>query len=147
MGDTINSLEDKLANNLDEMLVDNGIEKPRGHQIERDNLITKRMGLLVTKRVSPRATIQFKLLKNAPLESFFIVTYKDNSCCFKITDCSIINQEQYDTNSIKHILKIKIFIKQMWRNYQHVLFELLDELYTTTTDKIHRIISEQHKNR
>lgn len=130
-----------LAEHLDEMLVDNGLEKPRQHVIERDNPITQKMGLLVTKRVAPRVTIQFKLLKHEPLESFFIVTYQNCSCRFKITDCSMLTDE-HENNPI---VKIKTFIKQMWRNYQHVFFELLDEMYITKNEKINQIIQSQNQ--
>ncbi len=132
-----------LAEHLDEMLVDNGIEKPRKHIIDKDSLITKRMGLLVTKRVAPRVKIQFEMLPKAPLESYFIVTYQNCSCCFKITDCSIVGSEYQQIKTIKPIMKIKTFIKQMWRNYQHMFFELLDELYDTPQDKINKILANQ----
>lgn len=130
-----------LAEHLDEMLVDNGLEKPRQHVIERDNPITQKMGLLVTKRVAPRVKLQFELINHDPLESFFIVTYKNCSCQFKMTDCSMLT----DKNENNPIVKIKTFIKQMWRNYQHVFFELLDEMYITKNEKINQIIQSQNQ--
>ncbi|MBQ6109901.1 MAG: hypothetical protein IJL05_00795 [Alphaproteobacteria bacterium] len=130
-----------LAEHLDEMLVDNGLEKPRQHVIEWDNPITKKMGLLVTKRVAPRVKLQFELINHDPLESFFIVTYKNCSCQFKMTDCSMLT----DKNENNPIVKIKTFIKQMWRNYQHVFFELLDEMYITKNEKINQIIQSQNQ--
>lgn len=130
-----------LAEHLDEMLVDNGLEKPRQHVIERDNPITQKMGLLVTKRVAPRVKLQFELINHDPLESFFVVTYKNCSCQFKMTDCSMLT----DKNENNPIVKIKTFIKQMWRNYQHVFFELLDEMYITKNEKINQIIQSQNQ--
>lgn len=143
MNDNKNTFTQKMAEALDEMLVDNGIEKPRKHIIETGSLITQRMGLLVTKRVAPRVSIQIELLKDKPLESFFTVNYQNCSCCFKIIDCSIMISENTKAKAIKPITRIKTYIKQMWRNYQHTFFELLDELYDTPRDKINKIISNQ----
>ena len=135
------NLEEKLANQLDDLLVDNGIEKPRTHIIEKDSPITKYMGLTVSKRTPPRATIKIELNQDKPLDSSFNITYQNCSCRFKITDCSMMAPENMNTPT--QIVKIQIFIKQMWRNYQHAFFELLDDLYATTTDKINKIISNQ----
>ena len=134
-------LTERLAESLDEMLVDNGFEKPKVHIIDKDSLITKRMGLKVTKRVAPRVTVKIELNKDTPLSSFFVVTYQNCSCSFKITDCSMLAPER--TKTIKPIIRIKTYIKQMWRNYQHIFFELLDDLYATPRDKINKILSDQ----
>lgn len=136
-------LSQKLSENLDELLVDNGIEKNRPHIIETNSPITKYMGLVVSKRIPPRVTIEIELNKDKPLDSFFIVTYQNCSCRFKITDCSIVLPEHTKHKKIKPIIKIKTFIKQMWRNYQHAFFELLDELYDTPRDKINKILANQ----
>ena len=136
-------LTERLAESLDEMLVDNGFEKIRQHVIEKDSPITKYMGLTVTKRTPPRVTIKIELSKEKPLDSFFSVTYQNCSCRFKITDCSMMAPEHTKAKAIKPITKIKPYIRQMWRNYQHAFFELLDELYDTPRDKINKILANQ----
>lgn len=136
-------LNERLAESLDEMLVDNGIEKPRQHFVETNSLITKLMGLKVTKRATPRVEISFDLLTDKPLESFFTVKYKNCSARFKITDCSIIKQNADTPEAIKSITNIQSFIKQMWRNNKDEFFALLDELYDTPHDKINKIIASQ----
>jgi len=140
----IKILEENLANQLDDLLVDNGIEKPRYHIIEEDSLITKYMGLTVSKRTPPRTTIKIELNKDKPLDSFFNITYQNCSCRFKITDCSMMVPKNMNTPT--QIVKIQVFVKQMWRNYQHAFFEMLDELYDTPRDKINKIFANQQIN-
>lgn len=137
------SFTERLAESLDEMLVDNGFEKNRQHVIEEDSPITKYMGLTVSKRTPPRATIKIELNKEKPLDSFFSVTYQNCSCRFKITDCSMMAHTHIKAETIKPIVKIKPYIRQMWRNYQHAFFEMLDELYDTPQDKINKILANQ----
>ncbi len=135
---------EKMAESIDEILVDNGIEKPRKHVIDKNSLITKLMGLKVTKRTAPRVKIQFELVKDKPLESFFAVVYQNCSCRFRMTDCSMLAPD--NINTPKPIVKIQMFIKQMWRNNQDIFFQILDNLYATTTDKINQIMANQRQN-
>ena len=137
----ITDLEKKLSNQLDGLLVDNGIENPRDIIIPKSN--ANLFVFSVFKQIAPRVQIKLEFFPNETEEPHFKVIYKNCSCRFKIKDCSMMPADCKNIKTIRPIMNIKKLIVKMWENNYKELRELWEKTRPTDKNMKHQIIQNQ----
>ena len=79
----IRKLEKYLSDELDDLLVADGLEQQRNSRISE----SYGMGMLLVIKDAPRVDLKFEIYPNETEEPHFKVTYKNTTCRFKILDC------------------------------------------------------------
>jgi hypothetical protein len=85
----IRSLEQYLSDELDDLLVADGLEQKRNSRISESS----GMGMLLVIKDAPRVDLKFEIYPNETEEPHFKVTYKNTTCRFKILDCAPMKAE------------------------------------------------------
>ena len=110
-------LEDKITEELDDLLVANKIEKPRETHFSFPPF---GIGMVVQTKDKPRVDFKMEIYPNETEEPHFKITYQNVTCRFKITDCSPMKAEARK-GIPSQIQKIMREIKQTWKNNQKEL--------------------------
>jgi hypothetical protein len=82
----IRNLEQYLSDELDDLLVADGLEQKRNTRIGTPSG-GNGMGMLIVIKDAPRVDLKFEIYPNETEEPHFKVTYKNTTCRFKILDC------------------------------------------------------------
>lgn len=110
MSETRN-LEKYLSDELDDLLVADGLEQKRNTRISESS----GMSMLVVIKDAPRVDLKFEIYPNETEEPHFKVTYKNTTCRFKILDCVPMKAEA-KKGIPTPINKIMKQIKTVWEN-------------------------------
>ena len=110
MSETRN-LEKYLSDELDDLLVADGLEQKRNTRIRESS----GMSMLVVIKDAPRVDLKFEIYPNETEEPHFKVTYKNTTCRFKILDCVPMKAEA-KKGIPTPINKIMKQIKTVWEN-------------------------------
>ncbi len=115
------SLEKSLSEALDDLLVAQNIEKPRKTRlVGGDN--PGFTGFMFVVKEMPRADVRLDMFPNETEEPHFKVTYQNETCRFKISDCSPMKAEAQQ-GVPRHISKIMKEIKKMWKKNKEEIIE------------------------
>jgi len=104
--------ERDLTEELDNLLVQNGLERPRRVNF---NAPSRGFGMLVAVKEKPRVSFKLEIYPNETEEPHFKVTYQNATCRFKITDCSPMKAEA-SRGIPTQIKKIMREITTVWSN-------------------------------
>lgn len=107
----IRNLEKYLSDELDDLLVADGLEQKRNTRISESS----GMSMLVVIKDAPRVDLKFEIYPNETEEPHFKVTYKNTTCRFKILDCVPMKAEA-KKGIPTPINKIMKQIKTVWEN-------------------------------
>lgn len=107
----IRNLEKYLSDELDDLLVADGLEQKRNTRISESS----GMGMLVVIKDAPRVDFKMEIYPNETEEPHFKVTYKNTTCRFKILDCVPMKAEA-KKGIPTPINKIMKQIKTVWEN-------------------------------
>ena len=110
MSETRN-LEKYLSDELDDLLVADGLEQKRNTRISESS----GMSMLVVIKDAPRVDLKFEIYPNETEEPHFKVTYKNTTCRFKILDCVPMKAEA-KKGIPTPINKIMKQINTVWEN-------------------------------
>lgn len=112
--------EKDLSDKLDDLLVENKIETPRQSRTIGGTGRTGFTGFLITVKDPPRTKVEISMFPNETEEPHFKVTYQNEECRFKISDCAPMKAEA-KRGIPRHIKKIIKEIKSMWKNNKALL--------------------------
>lgn len=107
----IRNLEKYLSDELDDLLVADGLEQKRNTRISESS----GMSMLVVIKDAPRVDFKMEIYPNETEEPHFKVTYKNTTCRFKILDCVPMKAEA-KKGIPTPINKIMKQIKTVWEN-------------------------------
>lgn len=128
----IEILEKQLSENLDDLLVENGLEPKRKVHFSCPGNGT--FGMVVCIKEPARVNFKIELYPNETEEPHFKVVYQNTTCRFKISDCSPMKAEAKKGIAVP-IKKIMKEIKTTWKNNKE---QLIQEWYKTRpTDQNH----------
>lgn len=132
----IYNLEQKLSEQLDDLLVENKLEPQR-----QSRLIIPEfgMGMIVSVKDPVRVQMKLEIYPNETEEPHFKVTYQNTTCRFKLSDCSPMKAESKNgiPTPIKKIMKE---IKQIWKNNKQDLVLAWKNTRPTNQNHGHQII-------
>ena len=103
-------VEKELSDYLDDLLVQDHIEAPRQSHIEGGGF---GMGMLIVVKEKPRVNFKIEIYPNETEEPHFKITYQNQTCRFKISDCSPMKAEG-KAGIPTQINKIMKQIKKTW---------------------------------
>lgn len=132
----IYNLEQKLSEQLDDLLVENKLEPQR-----QSRLIFPEfgMGMIVSVKDPVRVQMKLEIYPNETEEPHFKVTYQNTTCRFKLSDCSPMKAESKNgiPTPIKKIMKE---IKLVWKNNKQDLVLAWKNTRPTNQNHGHQII-------
>ena len=115
----IKLLEKKFSEDLDNLLIQNGILKERGNIFPISNNIPgyqNSISFLILKKEEPRINFRIEIYPQEVEEPHFLIRYQNETCRFKIIDGSpYLGKNQEIPVKIKKILKE---IKQIYSKHK-----------------------------
>jgi hypothetical protein len=108
----IQELDKRLAEELDDLLVESKLEQPRQTRLSYPP--RGMIGMIVAIKEKPRVDFKLEIYPNETEEPHFKITYQNTTCRFKLSDCSPMKAEAKNgiPNQIQKIMKE---IKSVWK--------------------------------
>ena len=130
------NLEKKLSEELDDLLVGDGILPARSVKFSNSK---RGFGMVLAVKQDPRVKVKVEIYPNETEEPHFKVTYQNVTCRFKIVDCEPMKAEL--KNGIpSQIQKIMKQIKKMWSDNKEELIKKWAESRPTSQHHGHQKI-------
>lgn len=129
-------LEKKLSEDLDDLLVSDGILPAR--QVNFSNS-RRGFGMVLAVKQDPRIKVKVEIYPNETEEPHFKVTYQNVTCRFKIVDCEPMKAEA-KKGIPPQIQKIMKQIKKLWSDNKEELVKKWAESRPTSQNHGHQKI-------